>query len=136
MGNILTHGQISGLTNRNHIRLCMRVRLPHKLKPNNYTESCMVNVADRWRERNVCVFAPLRSVQNKHPLDALHPGEVCTICPERDNHHREIMLNVQKSAEVIVAERQRTESIGVLSTTGKGGKNIGCRKQRKLLAKR
>ena len=136
MGNILTHGQISGLTNRNHIRLCMRVRLHHKLKPNNYTESCMVNVADRWRERNVCVFAPLRSVQNKHPLDALHPGEVCTICPERDNHYREIMLNIQKSAEVIVAERQRTESIGVLSTTGKGGKNIGCRKQRKLLAKR
>ncbi|MFR6276535.1 MAG: hypothetical protein ACLUL2_24570 [Blautia sp.] len=42
------------------------------------------------------------------------PGEVCTICPERDNHHREIMLNVQKSAEVIVAERRRTESIGVL----------------------
>ena len=136
MGNILTHGQISGLTNRNHIRLCMRVRLPHKLKPNNYTESCMVNVADRWRERNVCVFAPLRSVQNKHPLDALNPGEVCTICHERDNHYREIMLNVQKSAEVIAAERQRTESIGVLSTTGKGGKNIGCRKQRKLLAKR
>ena len=56
------------------------------------------------------------------------PGEVCTICPERDNHHREIMLNVQKSAEVIVAERRRTESIGA--------KNIGCRKQRKLLAKR
>ena len=114
----------------------MRVRLLYKPKPENYTESCMVNVADRWRERNVCVFAPLRSVQNKHPLDALHPGEVCMICPERDNHYREIMLNVQKSAEVIVAERQRTESIGVLSTTGKGGKNIGCRKQRKLLAKR
>ena len=33
------------------------------------------------------------------------PGEVCTICPERDNHCRKIMLNVQKSAEVIVAER-------------------------------
>ena len=107
MGNILTHGQISGLTNRNHIRLCMRVRLHHKLKPNNYTESCMVNVADRWRERNVCVFAPLRSVQNKHPLDALHPGEVCTICPERDNHYRKIVLNVQKSAEVIVVEYHR-----------------------------
>ena len=136
MGNILTHGQSSGLTDRNHIRPCVRVRLLNKSKPSNHTESRMVNVADRWRERNVCVFAPLRSVQNKHPLDALHPGEVCTICPERDNHHREIMLNVQKSAEVIVAERQRTESIGVLSTTGKGGKNIGCRKQRKLLAKR
>ena len=52
------------------------------------------------------------------------------IRPERDNHYREIILNVQKSAEVIVAERQRTESIGVFSTTGKGGKNFGCRKQR------
>ena len=31
----------------------MRVRLPHKLKPNNYTESCMINEADRWRGRNV-----------------------------------------------------------------------------------
>lgn len=31
----------------------MRVRLPHKLKPDNYTESCMINVADIWREGNV-----------------------------------------------------------------------------------
>ena len=106
---------------KSHIRLCMRVSLQHTMKPDSYTESCMVNAADRWRERNVCVFAPLRSVQNKHPLDALHPGEVCTICPERDNHYREIMLNVQKSAEVIVTEKRRTESIGVLSTTWKGG---------------
>ncbi len=87
MGNILTHGQISGLTNRNHIRLCMRVRLQDKLKPNNYTESGMVNVADRWRERTCGT------------------REVCMIRPERDNHYREIILNVQKSAEVIVAER-------------------------------
>ena len=57
------------------------------------------------------------------------PGEVCAECPERDNHHREVMLNVQKSAEVIVAERRRTESIGVFSTTGKGGKNFGYGKQ-------
>ena len=62
MGNILTHGQISGLTNRIHIRLYMRVRLHNKSKPNNYTESCMVNVADRWRERNV--WYPGRSVWN------------------------------------------------------------------------
>ena len=61
MGNILTHGQISGLTNRNHIRPCVRVRLPNKSKPNNHTESCMVNVADRWRERNV--WYPGRSVR-------------------------------------------------------------------------
>ncbi len=31
----------------------MRVRLRHKSKPNNYTESCMINEADRWRGRNV-----------------------------------------------------------------------------------
>ena len=36
-----------------HKRLCMRIRLLNKSKSNNYTESCMVNVADRWRERNV-----------------------------------------------------------------------------------
>ena len=35
--------------------------MPSKLKPNNYTESCMVNVADGWRERNV--WYPGRSVQ-------------------------------------------------------------------------
>ena len=35
------------------------------------------------------------------------PGEVCTIRPERDNHYREIILNVQKSAEVIVAKRNK-----------------------------
>jgi hypothetical protein len=38
---------------KSQIRLCMRVRLLHKLKPNSYTESCMIDVADGWRERNV-----------------------------------------------------------------------------------
>ena len=90
MGNILTHGQISGLTDRNHIRLCMRVRLHYKPKPNNYTESCMVNVADRWRERNV--WYPGRPVRN-----ALR--EVITA------QGNEAVLNAQESAEVIVAER-------------------------------
>ena len=47
---------------KSHKRLCMRVRLQDKSKPNNYTESCMVNVADRWRERNV--WYPGRSVRN------------------------------------------------------------------------
>ena len=45
--------QISGLTNRNHIRLQVRIRLLNKLKSNNYSELTMVDVADRWRERNV-----------------------------------------------------------------------------------
>ena len=40
----------------------MRVRLLYKPKLNNYTESCMVNVADGWRERNV--WYPGRSVWN------------------------------------------------------------------------
>ena len=62
MGNILTHGQISGLTNRNHIKLFMRVRLSLKPKPDNYTESWMVDVADGWRERT-CEY-PGRSVWN------------------------------------------------------------------------
>ena len=56
------------------------------------------------------------------------PGEVCTICPERDNHHREIMLNVQKSAEVIVAERRRTESIGALKYNRERRKELWVQK--------
>ena len=32
----------------------MRVRLHAKLKPDNYTESYMVNVADGWREKETC----------------------------------------------------------------------------------
>ena len=98
----------------------MRVRLPYKPKPNNYTESWMVNVADGWRERNV--WYPGRSVWN-----ALKG--VTTV------QGNEAVLNIQKSAEVIVVEKRRTKSIGVFSTTGKGGRTDGCRKQRKLLAK-
>ena len=39
----------------------MRVRLHFKPKPDNYTESCMIDVAGRWRERNV--WYPGRSVR-------------------------------------------------------------------------
>ena len=45
--------QISGLTNRNHIRLLLRIRLHHKPKSNNYSELTVVNVADIWRESDV-----------------------------------------------------------------------------------
>ena len=65
----------------------MRVRLPSTLKPNNYTESCMVNVADGWRERNV--WYPGRSAWN-----ALKG--VTTV------QGNKAVLNMQKSAEVIV----------------------------------
>ena len=39
---------------KSHMRLCMRIRLPYKPKSNNYTQSDMINEADRWRGRNVC----------------------------------------------------------------------------------
>jgi hypothetical protein len=38
----------------------MRIRLRHKSKSNNYTESYMINEADGWREGNV--WYPGRSV--------------------------------------------------------------------------
>ena len=38
---------------KSHMRLCMRVRLHDKSKPNNYTETCMIDEADIWRGRNV-----------------------------------------------------------------------------------
>ena len=40
----------------------MRVRLQTKSKPNNYTESCVINEADGWRGRNV--WYPGRPVWN------------------------------------------------------------------------
>ena len=46
---------------KSHIRLYVWVRLLNKSKPNNYTELHTVNVADRWRERNV--WYPGRSVR-------------------------------------------------------------------------
>ena len=36
-----------------HMRLCMRIRLPNKSKSNNYTQSDMIDEADRWRGRNM-----------------------------------------------------------------------------------
>ena len=54
MGKILTPwANLWSDEQKSHIRLCMRVRLQLKSKPNNYTESCMINEADRWRGRNV-----------------------------------------------------------------------------------
>ncbi len=72
---------------KSHMRLCMRVRLQYKSKPNNYTESCMIDEADGWRGRNVWYLG--RSVRN-----ALKG--VTTV------QGNEAVLNTQKSAEVIV----------------------------------
>ena len=64
--------------------------MQYKLKSNNYSELTVVNVADIWRERNV--WYPGRSVWN-----ALKG--VTTV------QGNEAVLNIQKSAEVIVVER-------------------------------
>lgn len=53
--------QISGLTNRNHMRLWLRIKLQNKLKSNNYSELTTVYVADIWRESDV--WYPGRSRQ-------------------------------------------------------------------------
>ena len=64
------------------------------------------------------------------------PREVCMECSERSNRCRKTTLNMQKSAEVIVAVFQRrTESIGVLSTTGKGGMSRWVQKTQKAAHK-
>ena len=52
---------------------------------------------------------------------------------ERGNRDCKVTLNMQKSAEAIVAERRRAESVGVLSTTGKGGTARNDRKPREGL---
>ncbi len=65
------------------------------------------------------------------------PGEVCVIRSERSNQHCKVLLNTQKSAEVIVVGRRRTESVGVSSMTEKGGMTDYDRKHKQwLFAKR
>ena len=39
--------------NKSHIRLYKRLSLRVKAKLDSYTESCAINAADGWRERNV-----------------------------------------------------------------------------------
>jgi hypothetical protein len=69
----------------------MMVRLPY----NNYTESCVIDAAGRWRKRNV--WYPGRSAR-----DALR--EVTIV------QGNEAMLNAQKSAEVVVGMCPKKDS--------------------------
>ena len=89
----------------------MRVRLHYKSKPNNYTESCMINVADIWREGNVWYLG--RSVWYA-------PKGVTTA--ESGAERTEVSRG--HSSEL----SRRTESIGVLSMTEKGGMTNNDRK--------
>ena len=82
---------------KSHIRLYMRVRLQHKLKPDNYTESCMVNVADGWRERNV--WYPGRSVRYalKEVTTAQSSAERTEV--SRGHSSREVKDRINRSFE-------------------------------------
>ena len=89
----------------------MRVRLQSKSKPNNYTESCMINETDRWRGRNVWYLG--RSV--RYALKGVTTAESSAERTEVSRGH---------SSET----SRRTESVGVLSMTEKGGMTDNDRK--------
>ena len=64
---------------KSHIRLCMRVRLHIKLKPNSYTESCMINEADGWRGRNVYIILNSTGILDDYIIkcyDVLHTQKI------------------------------------------------------------
>ena len=75
----------------------MRVRLLSKPKPNNYTESCGINVADGWRERNV--WYPGRSVRyaSKEVTTAQSSAERTEV--SRGHSSREVKDRINRSLE-------------------------------------
>ena len=57
----------------------MRVRLPSTLKPNNYTETCMINEADGWRGRNVYIILNSTGILDDYIIkcyDVLHTQKI------------------------------------------------------------
>ena len=90
--------QSSGLTNRNHIRLQLGIRLHYKSKSNNYPELIVVNVADTWSERLRSYLG--RSRQRMELHQQMHMKFVVT-------------TNGEKSAEVIVPEWLQTRREGL-----------------------
>ena len=79
--------QSSGLTNRNHIRLQLGIRLHFKSKSDSYPELIVVNVADGWSERLRSYLG--RSRQRMELYQQMHKKFVVT-------------TNGEKSAEAIV----------------------------------
>ena len=92
----------------------MRARLPNKSKPDSYTESCGVDVAGGWRERNV--WYPGR------PAWTAPKGVTVAIL-------KKATLNAQESAEAIVPETGRAE---VMQSGVAGGRRTAWRKQKTL----
>ena len=73
----------------------MRVRLHNKSKPNNYTESCGIDVADRWRERSV--WYPGRSARyaSKEVTTAKSSAERTEV--SRGHSNREMKDRINRS---------------------------------------
>ena len=85
------------MTNRNHIRLQLRIRLHFKLKSNNYSELAVVNVADGWRERNV--WYPGRSVRYASKEVTTAQSSVERTEVSRGHSSREVKDRINRSLE-------------------------------------
>ena len=73
----------------------MRVRLPCKSKPNNYTESCMIDEADGWRGRNV--WYPGRSVRYALKGVTITQGNAERTEVSRGHSSREVKDQISRS---------------------------------------
>ena len=65
-------GQSSDLTNRNLVRLNVRVRLPHKSKPDNCTESHSVNEAGIRAKERVSTRGGLTGANIRNKVKVAH----------------------------------------------------------------
>ena len=75
----------------------MRVRLQPKLKPNNYTETCMIDEADGWRGRNV--WYPGRPVWKHYKvlyMNLLTSGKLHSYLAEVDKQAEDMFLRLVK----------------------------------------
>ena len=75
----------------------MRVRLLYKPKPDNYTESCMVNVTDGWRERNVWYQGRSVRYASKEVTTAQSSAERTEV--SRGHSSREVKDRINRSLE-------------------------------------
>ena len=82
---------------KSHKRLCMRIRLPHKSKSNNYTESCMIDEADGWRGRNVWYLG--RSVRYALKEVTTAQGSAERTEVSRGHSSREVKDRISRSLE-------------------------------------
>ena len=82
---------------KSHKRLCMRIRLLHKSKSNNYTESCMINEADGWRGRNVWYLGRSVRYALKEVTTAKSSAERTEV--SRGHSSREVKDRISRSLE-------------------------------------